>query len=93
MCFSLAAHSAVVLKAESAADKVEWINRISNVIQAKGGQIRISSEGGSTMRQSLSDGSLVSCWLIAVVHVCSISSDAVTRLAHKLTSFLRMCSI
>ncbi|TKY68228.1 Dynamin-2B protein [Spatholobus suberectus] len=54
----LKAHSAVVLKAESAADKVEWINKISNVIQAKGGQIRISSDGGSTMRQSLSDGSL-----------------------------------
>jgi len=49
------------LKAESASDKVEWIKKISNVIQAKGGQIRISSDGGSTMRQSLSDGSLVSC--------------------------------
>ncbi|RDX68392.1 Dynamin-2B, partial [Mucuna pruriens] len=54
----LKAHSAVVLKAESAADKVEWINKISTVIQAKGGQIRISSDGGSTMRHSLSDGSL-----------------------------------
>ncbi|XP_027353471.1 dynamin-2B-like [Abrus precatorius] len=54
----LKAHSVVVLKAESAADKVEWINKISKVIQAKGGQIRISSEGGSTMRHSLSDGSL-----------------------------------
>lgn len=54
----LKAHSAVVLKAENAADKVEWINKISNVIKAKGGQIRISSEGGSTMRHSLSDGSL-----------------------------------
>ncbi|XP_061365728.1 dynamin-2B-like isoform X2 [Gastrolobium bilobum] len=54
----LKAHSTVVLKAESAADKVEWLNKISNVIQAKGGQIRISSEGGPTMRQSLSDGSL-----------------------------------
>ncbi|KAE9592686.1 putative dynamin GTPase [Lupinus albus] len=54
----LKAHSAVVLKAESAADKAEWINKISNVIQAKGGQIRLSSDGGSSMRQSLSDGSL-----------------------------------
>ncbi|KAK2433161.1 Dynamin-2A [Trifolium repens] len=54
----LKAHSAVVLKAESATDKTEWINKISSVIQAKGGQIRISSEGGSAMRHSLSDGSL-----------------------------------
>ncbi|XP_045829397.1 dynamin-2A-like [Trifolium pratense] len=54
----LKAHSAVVLKAESATDKTEWINKISSVIQAKGGQIRISSEGGSGMRHSLSDGSL-----------------------------------
>ncbi|XP_014493850.1 dynamin-2B isoform X1 [Vigna radiata var. radiata] len=54
----LKAHSAVVLKAESASDKVEWIKKINSVIQAKGGQIRISSDGGSTMRQSLSDGSL-----------------------------------
>lgn len=53
----LKAHSAVLLKAESTTDKVEWIKKISNVIQAKGGQIRLSSEG-STMRQSLSDGSL-----------------------------------
>jgi len=59
--FSLAAYSTVALKAESASDKVEWIKKISNVIQAKGGQIRISSDGVSTMRQSLSDGSLVSC--------------------------------
>ncbi|ESW05864.1 hypothetical protein PHAVU_011G215900 [Phaseolus vulgaris] len=54
----LKAYSTVALKAESASDKVEWIKKISNVIQAKGGQIRISSDGGSTMRQSLSDGSL-----------------------------------
>ncbi|KAH1231468.1 Dynamin-2B [Glycine max] len=53
----LKAHSAVVLKAESAADKVEWIKKISQVIQAKGGQIR-TSDGGPTMRHSLSDGSL-----------------------------------
>ncbi|KAK4256377.1 hypothetical protein QN277_009252 [Acacia crassicarpa] len=54
----LKAHSAVLLKAESAADKVEWINKISNVIQAKGGQIGIPSNGGPTMRQGLSDGPL-----------------------------------
>ncbi|KAL4017406.1 hypothetical protein IC575_020958 [Cucumis melo] len=56
----LKAHSAVILKAESAADKVEWTNKIRNVIQpSKGGQTRgASSEGGLTLRQSLSDGSL-----------------------------------
>lgn len=56
----LKAHSAVVLKAESMADKVEWVNKISSVIQpSKGGQMKgASTEGGLTMRQSLSDGSL-----------------------------------
>lgn len=59
--FHLAAHSAVVLKAESTADKVEWINKIRNVIQpSRGGKGVSSNEGGLPMRQSLSDGSLVS---------------------------------
>ncbi|KAJ4713878.1 Dynamin-like [Melia azedarach] len=53
----LKAHSAVVLKAESTADKVEWLNKISKVIQARGGLVRVA-ESGHTMRQSLSDGSL-----------------------------------
>ncbi|KAA8528048.1 hypothetical protein F0562_035083 [Nyssa sinensis] len=55
----LKTHSSVVLKAESMADKVEWLNKLSNVIQpSKGGQIKgASSEGGLSMRQSLSDGS------------------------------------
>lgn len=55
------AHSAIVLKAESVADKVEWTNKIRNVIQpSRGGQTRgAPPEGGLTLRQSLSDGSLV----------------------------------
>ena len=55
------AHSAVVLKAESVADKVEWTNKIRRVIQpSRGGQTKGSSSGGGlTLRQSLSDGSLV----------------------------------
>lgn len=69
--FLCTAHSAVLLKAESAVDKVEWINKISNVIQARGGQIRVSSDGGPTMRQSLSDGSLVSYSLIDTVRDAS----------------------
>ncbi|KAL9437572.1 hypothetical protein AB3S75_023441 [Citrus x aurantiifolia] len=53
----LKAHNAVVLKADSTADKAEWINKISKVIQARGGHVRVA-ESGHTMRQSLSDGSL-----------------------------------
>ncbi|KOM48382.1 hypothetical protein LR48_Vigan07g208600 [Vigna angularis] len=41
----LKAHSVVVLKAESASDKVEWIKKINSVIQEKGGHIKISSDG------------------------------------------------
>ncbi|KAM3729337.1 hypothetical protein ACB098_12G003800 [Castanea mollissima] len=54
----LKAHSAVVLKAESMADKIEWMNKIRSVIQpSKAGQLKgTPTEGG--MRQSLSDGSL-----------------------------------
>ncbi|XP_050209812.1 dynamin-2A [Mercurialis annua] len=52
----LKAHSAVLLKAESMADKVEWINKLRSVIQSKGGQV--TGESGVTMRQSHSDGSL-----------------------------------
>ncbi|KAF9670515.1 hypothetical protein SADUNF_Sadunf13G0077100 [Salix dunnii] len=53
-------HSAVVLKAESMADKVEWMNKISKVAQpSKGGQMRgVSPEGGPAMRESLSNGFL-----------------------------------
>ncbi|KAF7842823.1 chloride channel protein CLC-c-like [Senna tora] len=51
------AQSTVVLKAESAADKVEWLKKLRNVANpTKGGQV--ISESGFPMRQSLSDGSL-----------------------------------
>ncbi|OVA11619.1 Dynamin central domain [Macleaya cordata] len=55
----LKAHSAVVLKAESMADKIEWMNKIRNAT-SKGGQGKgpSSSEAGVPIRQSLSDGSL-----------------------------------
>ncbi|XP_047315725.1 dynamin-2A-like [Impatiens glandulifera] len=52
----LKAHSAVLLKAESVADKVEWLNKLGNVIQSKGGQLKTDSS--APMRHSLSDGSL-----------------------------------
>ncbi|KAK7263777.1 hypothetical protein RJT34_31374 [Clitoria ternatea] len=50
------AQSAVLLKAESMADKVDWINRLRKVAHAKGGQA--VGEPSFPMRQSLSDGSL-----------------------------------
>uniref|UniRef100_J3MCW7 dynamin GTPase n=1 Tax=Oryza brachyantha TaxID=4533 RepID=J3MCW7_ORYBR len=54
----LKAHSAVVLKAESMADKVEWVNKIRGVIQSKGGSFKGPNNEGGTMRQSNSDGAL-----------------------------------
>ena len=56
-----AAQSAVLLKAESMADKAEWINKLRNVAQSKGGQV--IGEQGFPLRQSLSDGSLVSIFV------------------------------
>lgn len=44
-----------MLKAESVVDKNEWINKLQKVIQARGGQV-----GNISMRQSFSEGSLVS---------------------------------
>ncbi|XVE89349.1 hypothetical protein DITRI_Ditri19aG0195000 [Diplodiscus trichospermus] len=52
----LKAHSAVLLKAESIAEKVEWLEKLRKVIESKGGQVK--GESGPPMRQSLSDGSL-----------------------------------
>ncbi|PHU19903.1 Dynamin-2B [Capsicum chinense] len=52
----LKAHSAVVLKAESVADKTEWLNKLRIVISSKGGQVK--GESVLPIRQSLSDGSL-----------------------------------
>lgn len=54
----LKAHSAVVLKAESIADKVEWVNKIKAVIQSKGGSFKGPNTEGVSMKQSHSDGSL-----------------------------------
>ncbi|GAB2278194.1 Dynamin-2A [Dionaea muscipula] len=52
----LKAHSAVILKAESLADKTEWLGKLRNIVQPiKGGQ---KGESEPIMRQSLSDGSL-----------------------------------
>ena len=58
------AHNDVLLKAESMADKVEWLNKLGNVVQpSKGGQLK----GDPSMRPSVSDGSLVSYFLLMLV--------------------------
>ncbi|KAG8487246.1 hypothetical protein CXB51_020556 [Gossypium anomalum] len=54
----LKAHSAVVLKAESMADKTEWLNKLSKVIQPSTGPVKGGPDGTPGMRQSRSDGSL-----------------------------------
>ncbi|CAI0556206.1 unnamed protein product [Linum tenue] len=52
-------HGTLILKAESAADKAQWLSKISKIAQISRPQPRgASPEGGPTMRQSLSDGSL-----------------------------------
>lgn len=59
-----------MLKAETVADKIEWINKIGKVIQPSKGPLRgASTEGGPTMRQSLSDGSLVSYRLLSLLQL------------------------
>ncbi|CAI0555916.1 unnamed protein product [Linum tenue] len=45
-------HGTLILKAESAADKAQWISKISKIAQIS------RPQRGPTMRQSLSDGSL-----------------------------------
>ncbi|XP_059445820.1 dynamin-2A-like [Corylus avellana] len=53
----LKADSAVVLKAENMADKVEWLNKLRNLVgPSKAGEVK--GESGLLIRQSFSDGSL-----------------------------------
>ncbi|CAL9125239.1 unnamed protein product [Musa acuminata var. zebrina] len=55
----LKAHSTVVLKAESMADKVEWVNKIRNITgHSKGTPSKGASDSETGLRQSHSDGSL-----------------------------------
>lgn len=55
-----------MLKAESMADKVDWVNKIKAVIQSKGGSFKGPNAEGGSMRQSNSDGALVSSWLYMI---------------------------
>ncbi|XP_062192158.1 dynamin-2A-like [Phragmites australis] len=53
-------HNAVILKAESMADKTEWVTKMKSFVDKKGPSAKIpgTSEGGVAMRQGNSDGSL-----------------------------------
>lgn len=51
------------------ADKVEWLNKLGHVVQpTKGGQVK--GESGLPIRQSFSDGSLVSNYFMLVSYFC-----------------------
>ncbi|KAM3377789.1 dynamin-2A [Capsicum galapagoense] len=52
----LKAQSTVLLKAETLAEKTEWINKFKNVISSKGGQV-IAADSIQPVRQILSEGS------------------------------------
>ncbi|XP_055816404.1 dynamin-2A [Solanum dulcamara] len=52
----LKAQSTVILKAETLAEKTEWLNKLKNVISSKGGQV--IADSSTPMRQSSSEGTL-----------------------------------
>ncbi|CAM8999406.1 unnamed protein product [Rhodiola kirilowii] len=56
----LKAHNRILLKAESVADKYEWLNKLGYIAEpSKGSKTKSGSgESGPTMRQSVSEGSL-----------------------------------
>jgi len=68
----VAAHNAVILKAESMSDKTEWVSKIKSIVDPKGlaAKKQNSSEGGGPMKQSHSDGSLVCC---KTLHFCFVN--------------------
>ncbi|XP_024964942.1 dynamin-2A-like [Cynara cardunculus var. scolymus] len=53
----LKAHNAVLLKAESAVDKAEWLNKLRAVMGAKGGEVIMKADG-PPIRHTHSAGSL-----------------------------------
>jgi hypothetical protein len=55
------------LKAESIADKVEWVNKIKAVIQSKGGSFKAADADGGPMKQGQPEGSVVSSMLCTFV--------------------------
>jgi hypothetical protein len=55
------------LKAESIADKVEWVNKIKAVIQSKGGSFKAADADGGPMKQGQPEGSVVSSMLCTIV--------------------------
>ncbi|XP_059313461.1 dynamin-2A-like [Lycium ferocissimum] len=53
----LKAQSSVLFKAETLAEKTEWLNKFKTVISSKGGQV-IAADSSQPMKQSSSEGSL-----------------------------------
>jgi dynamin GTPase len=72
MLITMSAHNAITLKAESMSDKTEWVTKIKSIIDQKGVSVKKpnASEGGTPMKQSHSDGSLVRC---KTLHVCFVN--------------------
>lgn len=75
----MAAHNAVILKAESMSDKTEWVTKIKRIVDPKGLAAKKpnASEGGASMRQSHSDGSLVCCKTLQVCFVNRICNACI----------------
>lgn len=73
MLITMAAHNAIILKAESMSDKTEWVTKIKSIVDQKGISAKKpnASEGGTPMKQSHSDVSLVCC---KTLHVCFFKS-------------------
>lgn len=58
----MAAHRAVILKAETLTDKTEWVTKIKSIVGLKESATkRPTSEDVVPVRQDHSDGSPVSC--------------------------------
>ena len=63
LIITLTAHSAVVLKAETMADKTEWITKIKSIVAKRKNVLEggsLSHSDGSLVSVSKKDGSLVS---------------------------------
>ena len=62
------AHSTVVLKAETAAEKAEWLNKLKSITGDKEDQV-VTKEEGPSIRQSPPDVSLVSNWVLWFISI------------------------
>ena len=71
-----------MLKAENMADKVEWLNKIRNLTQPSKGTVKgaLGPEGTPSMRQSHSDGSLVSPYRMHCLLIPSYVATVVNQM-------------